>query len=164
MRLVSRFAAACVLALLVGSTSLRAESLRIDVPVVLKQAKIVMNMDHLAFEGDVPTGFNYMRVITQDFAANGTQWQITAIFHGPAGYMMLTDAAYNRVRRATTGNPYRQLIADLQKAGVHFEECGQTARDNGWVNADLLAGVAVNSGANFRIVQLVQDGFVQIQP
>ena len=45
----------------------------------------------------------------------------------------------------------------LQAAGVRFEECGQTARDNGWVNADLLPGVLVNSGANFRIVQLVQD-------
>ena len=27
-----------------------------------------------------------------------------------------------------------------------------------------LPGVKVNSGANFRIVQLVQEGFVQLQP
>ena len=55
-------------------------------------------------------------------------------------------------------------IEQLQKAGVRFEECGQTARDNGWINSDLLSDVAVNSGANFRIVQLVQEGFVQLQP
>jgi hypothetical protein len=32
------------------------------------------------------------------------------------------------------------------------------------VNADLLAGVKVDTGANLRIVQLVQDGYVQLQP
>ena len=40
----------------------------------------------------------------------------------------------------------------------------QTMRDKGWTNADLLPGAKVNSGANFRIVELVQEGFVQIQP
>ena len=35
---------------------------------------------------------------------------------------------------------------------------------NHWVNAALLPGVKVNTGANFRIVQLVQEGFVQLQP
>jgi hypothetical protein len=37
-------------------------------------------------------------------------------------------------------------------------------RDMGWTNADLLPGTKVNTGANFRIVELVQEGFVQIQP
>jgi hypothetical protein len=45
-----------------------------------------------------------------------------------------------------------------------MEECGKTMADNGWVNADMLPGVKVNTGANFRVVQLVQQGFVQIQP
>lgn len=139
-------------------------ALRIDIPVVLKDAKVVFNMDHLAFAGELPIGLGYMKIMSTDFAAAKVPWSITAIFHGAAGYMMLTDAAYDRVRKTRTGNPYKDMVAQLQKAGVHFEECGQTARDNGWVNADLLPGVLVNSGANFRIVQLVQDGFVQIQP
>ena len=37
-------------------------------------------------------------------------------------------------------------------------------RTKGWVNADLLPGVKVDTGANLRIVQLVQDGYVQLQP
>lgn len=139
-------------------------ALRIDIPVVLKDAKVVFNMDHLAFAGELPVGLGYMKIMSTDFAAAKVPWSITAIFHGPAGYMMLNDAAYDRARKTKTGNPYKDMIAQLQTAGVRFEECGQTARDNGWVNADLLPGVLVNSGANFRIVQLVQDGFVQIQP
>ena len=35
---------------------------------------------------------------------------------------------------------------------------------NHWTNADLLPGAKVDSGANFRIIQLVQEGFVQLQP
>jgi hypothetical protein len=34
--------------------------LRIDIPVALKEARVVFNMDHPAFEGDNPTGLNYM--------------------------------------------------------------------------------------------------------
>jgi intracellular sulfur oxidation DsrE/DsrF family protein len=141
-----------------------AAQLKIDVPVALKTAKVVFNMDHLAFAGDLPVGLGYMKIMSTDFAANRTDGQIVAIFHGAAGYMMLNDAAYDRARKTTAGNPYKEAVAQLQKAGVRFEECGQTARDNGWVNADLLPGIAVNAGANFRIVQLVQEGFVQIQP
>jgi hypothetical protein len=58
----------------------------------------------------------------------------------------------------------RSALLPPRKGGVRFEICGQTAHDNTWVNAYFLPGIAVNSGANFRIIQLVQDGFVQIQP
>lgn len=40
----------------------------------------------------------------------------------------------------------------------------ETMADNHWQNAELLPGIKVNTGANFRIVQLVQEGFVQLQP
>jgi uncharacterized protein len=153
-------------ALTVGALSpcAGAADLRIDIPVVLKEAKVVLNMDHLVFEGPVPTGLNYMTHIAENFAEHRTQWQMTAIFHGPAGYMLLNDAAYNRAKKTTDGNPYKEKIEKLQKAGVRFEECGLTARVNGWGNADLLPDVAVNAGAEFRIVQLVQEGFAQLQP
>jgi intracellular sulfur oxidation DsrE/DsrF family protein len=81
-----------------------------------------------------------------------------------AGYILLNDEAYNKARKTTRGNPYKAEIAALQAQGVQFEECGQTARTNGWVNADLLPGVKVDTGATLRLVQLVQDGYVQLQP
>lgn len=154
-----------MLAAIAGPASAQQKAeLKIDIDVVLKDAKVVLNLDHLAYEGKEPFGLLYARIMQEGFTANRTNWQVIAIFHGAAGYWALNDAAYNRVRRTRTGNPYAKQIAALQKGGVRFEVCGQTARDNKWVNADFLPGIAVNSGANFRIVQLVQDGFVQIQP
>ncbi len=138
--------------------------LTIDIDVRLKDAKAVLNLDHLAYSGKEPFGLLYARILMEGFTASKTDWQVIAIFHGAAGYWALSDAAYNRVRRTRNGNPYAKQIAALQKGGVRFEICGQTARDNAWVNADFLPGIAVNSGANFRIIQLVQDGFVQLQP
>jgi intracellular sulfur oxidation DsrE/DsrF family protein len=138
--------------------------LTIDIPVVLKQAKVVFNMDHPAFEGDHPTGMNFMRLMTERFEQDKTQSEIIAIFHGAAGYMLLADATYNKVRGTTSGNPYKGMIAALQARGVRMEECGQTAHVHGWVNADFLPGVKVNAAANLRIVELVQQGFIQIQP
>lgn len=138
--------------------------LKIDIDVVLKEAKVVLNLDHLAFAGKEPFGLLYARLMHERFTADKTAWQVIAIFHGPAGYMALSDNAYDRFRRTRGGNPYAKQIAALQSHGIRFEICGQTASDNKWVNADLLPSIAVNSGANFRIIQLVQDGFVQIQP
>jgi len=140
------------------------DDLRIDVPVVLKDAKVVFNLDHPAFEGDEPTGLQFMRIMTERFKAEATDSHIVAIFHGAAGYMALDDDAYNRVRGWSGGNPYKAQIAALIAAGVEIEECGQTMKAQGWKNADLLPGIKVNAGANFRIIELVQDGYVQIQP
>ena len=159
-----------ILAALVQSTpvwtaeqALKGE-LRIDVPVTFKPSKVVFNMDHLAFDGDRSIGLNYMKLMAQSYKASETPISIIAVFHGAAGYMLLNDQAYNSARTSDKGNPFKEQILALQQEGVQFEECGETARRNGWVNADLLPGVKVDTGANLRIVQLVQDGYVQLQP
>jgi intracellular sulfur oxidation DsrE/DsrF family protein len=165
---MTRGLAACALWLIALCAPLPAQGtppeLTIDIDVRLKTAKVVLNLDHLAYAGKEPFGLLYARIMQEQFSADKAAWQVIAIFHGQAGYWSLNDAAYDRVRRTNTGNPYAKQIAALQAGGVRFEVCGQTARDNKWVNADFLPGIAVNSGANFRIIQLVQDGFVQIQP
>jgi hypothetical protein len=33
----------------------------------------------------------------------------------------LNDKAYNTERNVATGNPYKDLVSDLMKRGVHFE-------------------------------------------
>ena len=147
-----------------AAESTSGDGVEIQVPVVLKEAKVVFNLDHFAFTGDEPTGLLFLRLMTERFRADGTKSQVVAIFHGEAGYMLLDDAAYNRVRNWDGGNPYKTQITALISAGVEIEECGQTMHDMHWTNADLIPGAKVNSGANFRIVQLVQDGYVQIQP
>jgi intracellular sulfur oxidation DsrE/DsrF family protein len=65
-------------------------------------------------------------------------------------------------RNIATGNPYKDLISDLQKRGVKVELCGATAKVHGWGNEDLLADIKVNTDAMARTTQLVQQGFVKI--
>ena len=141
-----------------------ADQLQIDAPVSMKASKGAFNMDHPTFAGDQSIGLMYMGLMLKNYAAAKVPVEIVAVYHGMAGYMLLNDEAYNKARKTTRGNPYKDEIAALQKQGVQFEECAQTARNNGWVNANLLPGVKVNTGANLRLVQLVQDGHVQLQP
>ncbi|MBS0640801.1 MAG: DsrE family protein [Proteobacteria bacterium] len=138
--------------------------LTIDNVVPTRPAKVVMNMDHNAISGRVPTGIYYMQLIVTEYRANNTPLDMVAIFHDAGGYMVLNDAAYNRYKHARTGNPWKAAIAALQKQGVAFELCAFTAYNKRWVNADLLPGVKVDNDVLLRLINLTQDGFVQIQP
>ncbi len=136
----------------------------IDVPVKLESAKVVFNMDHLAFQGDLPVGIKYMGLFADRMTEQHVKAQIVGVFHGEAGYMLLNDGAYDRVRRVSTGNPYKALIANLVQKGIQIEECAVTMKGNGWANKDLLPGVKVNTGAVIRLVQLHQQGYAEIHP
>ena len=139
-------------------------AIHVNIPVVLDKANVVFNMDHLAFAGDLPIGINYMHLLDNRFKEQGTKGQIIGIFHSDAAYMTLNDKAYNKYRNVSTGNPYKGLIAELIKQGVQVEECAVSMKNHRWGNEDLLPGVKVNSGAVGRLIQLVQEGHVQIQP
>jgi uncharacterized protein len=147
-----------------ATNTVESEGIRIDVPVRLSEARVVFNLDHLAFDGDQPIGLQFMNVMVERFRSSPVKWQIVAIFHGPNGYMALADASYDRVRYGKHGNPYRDQIAALQAAGVQIEMCAETMKLHGWRNADLLPNVKVNTAANFRLIELIQQGFVEIHP
>ncbi len=161
---IGRAAGALAIGAALGVAPAHAQEIRIDVPVALKEAKVVFNLSHRAFEGDEPTGLQFLRIMIPHFKRDGTRVRIVAIFHGDSGYMLLDDAPYDRARNWKGGNPYKEQIAALLREGVEIEECGQTMALRKWSNADLLPNVKVNAGANYRIVQLVQEGFVQLQP
>jgi intracellular sulfur oxidation DsrE/DsrF family protein len=72
--------------------------------------------------------------------------------------------AYNADRKVVTGNPNKGLLAELLKQGVQIEECVVSMKNHAWGNEDLLPGVKVNAGAVGRLIQLIQEGYVQIQP
>ena len=136
----------------------------IDVPVILKEAIVVFNLDHVALAGDMPIGMKYMDLLNKKMKMDKTPGKIIGVFHGPAAFMTLNDKAYNADRKVTTGNPYKGLIEGLVASGVQIEECAVSMKGNGWTNNDLLPVVKVNSGAVGRIIQLTQEGYVQIQP
>ncbi|MGO9485408.1 MAG: DsrE family protein [Rhodomicrobium sp.] len=167
---IARIALALILLIFGQSAPVWAEErvpdagLQIDIPVPLKESKAVFNMDHLVFAGDQPVGLMQMKFMIARYKASKVPVHIVAVFHGQAGYMVLDEAAYDKARKSEKGNPFKDQIKALQEEGVQFELCVNTARNNGWVNADLLPGVKVNGGAMLRIVELVQDGYVQLQP
>ncbi len=148
-----------------NAKDVRAEAvIHIDIPVVLEKANVAFNMDHLAFDGDVPVGIKYMHLLANRYKETGTKGRIIGIFHGEAAYMTLNDKAYNAYRKISTGNPYKDLLAMLMKQGVQVEECAVSMKSHAWGNEDLLPGVKVNTGAVARLIQLTQEGYVQIQP
>jgi intracellular sulfur oxidation DsrE/DsrF family protein len=104
--------------------------------------------------------------IPQPYLGLVTIWratsEIVAVFHTNAGHVTLHDTAYNAGCNIATGNPYKNLISDLQKRGVMVELCGATAKAHGWGNEDLLPDIKVNTDAMARTTQLVQQGFVKI--
>src|SRR3982751_2654036 len=136
--------------------------LHIDIPVKLAEVKEVYSIGALAFEGDLPASLFPLQLIENDISDWNAKSQVIAVFHTNAGHATLHDGAYNADRNVTTGNPYKLLLADLMKRGVHVELCGATAKTHGWGNADLLPDVKVNTDAMARTTQLVQDGYVKI--
>ena len=136
--------------------------LHIDIPVELSDLKVVFSISALAFEGDLPASIFHMQLIENDIADWKAKSDVIAVFHTNAGHVTLHDKAYNADRNIATGNPYKDLVSDLQKRGVKVELCGATAKAHGWGNEDLLPEIKVNTDAMARTTQLVQQGFVKI--
>jgi len=136
--------------------------LQIDIPVKLGEVKTVFSIDALAFEGDLPASLFHLQLIENDIIDWNAKAEVIAVFHTNAGHVTLNDSAYNTDRNVATGNPYKGLVADLQKRGVQIELCGATAKAHHWGNADLLPGIKVNTDAMARTTQLIQEGFVKI--
>lgn len=137
-------------------------ALHIDIPVTLTEVNMVFSVGALAFEGDLPASLFHLQLVVDDVADWGARSDLVAVFHTNAGHVVLHDEAYDEARNIATGNPYKGLVAGLVKCGVRVELCGATAKTHGWVNADLLPDIKVNTDAMARTAQLVQQGFVKI--
>ena len=144
------------------NTKAEDQTLKIDIPVKLDQANVVFNIGHLAMMGNTPIAIAHVALLANDFKEAQTKGKIIAVFHTDAGQATLEDAAYNAFLKVKTGNPYKQLIANLIKQGVQVELCGATAKAHGWVNTDVLPGVKVNTDAMLRLTELTKAGYVQI--
>ena len=78
--------------------------------------------------------------------------------------MLLNDATCDGVRDWPGGNPCKKQIAALMRDGVPVEDCAETMALGHWSKAELLPDVKVITGASCRIMQLVQEGFIRLQP
>lgn len=138
------------------------KALTIDIPVEMDDVKIVFSVASLSFEGDLPAALFHTGLIVDDIADWKAKSQVVVVFHTNAGHVTLHDEAYDKDRNISTGNPYRKLVTDLMRKGVQVELCGATAKAHGWVNADTIPGIKVNTDAMARTTQLVKEGFVKI--
>jgi putative ubiquitin-RnfH superfamily antitoxin RatB of RatAB toxin-antitoxin module len=134
--------------------------LHIDIPVKLKDVKTVYSIDALAFEGDLAASIFHLQLITNDIADANAKSEVIAVFHTNAGHVALHDVAYNTDRNITSGNLYKDLLADPDEARRTRRTMWGDAHN--WGNADLLPGIKVNTDAMARTTQLVQEGFVKI--
>ncbi len=136
--------------------------LHIDIPVRLTDLRVAFSIADLAFEGDLPASIFHLQLLTNDIYDWKAKAQVIAVFHTNAGHVTLNDDAYNTERMVATGNPYKELVAELMTRGVQVELCGATATAHKWGNDDLLPEIKINTDAMARMSQLVQEGFVQI--
>src|SRR5262249_49923211 len=88
-------------------------SLHIDIPVKLTEVKLVFSIAALAFEGDLPASIFHLQLVENDVTNWKARSEVVAVFHTNAGHVTLHDGAYNAERNIATGNPYKNLVADL---------------------------------------------------
>ena len=136
--------------------------LHIDIPVKLDDVKTVFSVASLSFEQDDPAALFHLGLIADDVTEWGATSDIVVVFHTNAGHVTLHDQAYNADRLIENGNPYKDLVKDLQDKGVRVELCGATAKVHHYGNDDLLPGIKINTDAMSRTTELVQDGYVKI--
>lgn len=139
-------------------------TIHVDIPVKLDKANVVFDIARPVLVGGVPLAMHDMLALAKHFKEEGVKGNIVGIFYGSATYMVLNDKAYNASRKTSTGNPYKQAMAKLLKENVHLEVCSVALKEHHWTNRDLLAGVKVNTDAIMRVIQLVQEGYVHMQP
>ncbi len=143
--------------------SVSEKPLHIDIPVRLAEVKIVYQYRCFGVRrGSSRFAFFTFSSSKDDIADWNAKGNVIAVFHTNAGHVTLHDSAYNADRGIATGNPYKDLVADLMKRGAQIELCGATAKAHNWGNEDLLPGIDVNTDAMARTTQLVQEGFVKI--
>lgn len=147
-----------------GQDAKQVNPIHVDISVKLEKANVVFNLDYANFTGDLPLGIKSMSQLVKRFKEMGVKGQIIGVFHSEAAYLTLNDTAYNAYRNVTAGNPHKGLLAELMTQGVQIEECAVSMKKHHWSNEDLLPGVRVNGGAVLRVIQLAQQGYVQIQP
>src|SRR5215469_7502865 len=100
------------------ATAIVTKPLHIDIPVRLAEVNAAFSIGALAFEGDLPASIFHLQLITNDVAEWSAKARVIAVFHTNAGHATLNDDSYNTDRKISTGNPYKELVADLMRRGV----------------------------------------------
>lgn len=127
---------------------------------------VVCRIDSDTWKGGIGAGLAHIRQLLEDYDSLGipaSEVHISAVFHGEAAYWLLNDAAYSRAKKVASGNPNSDMVRELIRLGVGIELCGQTIKEHGWTNGDILPGVRIVPGAYTRIIDLEQQGYAYLR-
>ncbi len=133
---------------------------------VKKGVKVVYQIKTDEWKRGIGSGLHYVRKLVDAYDSLGVDEQdrsVHVVFHGDAGYWMLTDEAYNKFKKVETGNPNKPVIDQIVERGVSIELCAQTMKSNGWTDDDVLPGVTIVIGAYPRIIDLQLQGYAYIR-
>lgn len=128
--------------------------------------KVVFQVTGDDRKGGVGKGLFYLRKLYDGYLAAGVgpeQLDIHAVYHGAASDHLLTDEAWNRVRKETGGNPNSAVIAELVERGISVELCDTRRVANGWAKSDVHPDVKLVSGAYHRIIDLQLRGYAYVK-
>jgi hypothetical protein len=130
--------------------------------VKLAEVKAVFSMGSLAFEGDLPASLFHLGLVAGRRGGLGCELGCRGRVPYQRRARHIAPRGLQRDRNISTGNPYRQLVADLVARGVGVELCRATAKTHHWGNEDLLPDILVNTHAMARTIQLVQEGYIKV--
>jgi intracellular sulfur oxidation DsrE/DsrF family protein len=133
----------------------------VDVPVPLKQAHAVFNVMNIVEPPARQNSLFLMQTLSDRLRAKKVPQKIVAVFHSQAAALACSDKTYNRLMKVSTGNPYKQVLQNIQASGIQTEICVVSMEAQKIAKKDLLPGFKVNGGGLLRVIQLTQKGYTQ---
>jgi intracellular sulfur oxidation DsrE/DsrF family protein len=96
----------------------------------------------------------------------GKDYDVVIVFRAGGAQFLLTDDAYDKKVKQphAQGNPNREMLEALNKAGVKMFECSLTMKALGYEPEDLLPFSAVVATGIGTIVDFEHSGFKEITP
>jgi len=128
--------------------------------------RVVFQITTGEMKDGVSKGLFYVNKLHDAYVASGVdpkQLDIRAVFHGDGAAHLLTDDAWNRVKKESKGNPSADLISKMVEKGIHVELCDSRRAENGWAKSDVAPGVSLVKGAFLRVIDLQQSGYAYIR-
>ncbi len=126
----------------------------------------VCRIDSDEWRQGVGAGLSSVRQLVQDYQSLGvpaSEVHVSAVFHGSAAYWLLNNRAFASHTGKTGPNPNEMIVRELLDLGVSLELCGETMREKGWNEGDILPGVKIVMNANPRIIDLELQGYAYIR-
>ena len=150
-----------------SAATIDAQQQRQVVPIeIRKDIRVVYQVNRDEWKNGVGKPLAYLKKLSgvyDESAIPQKERHINAVFHGKAGYWMLTDEAYNTQTKTHGGNPNKAIIRELVELGMSIELCGQTMKSQGWSPDDVLPEVKIVIGAYPRIIDLQMQGYAYIK-